>query len=152
MLKNLSPLLSGALIGALDAMNNGDLLTLVGSGYPEESITTPVIHLGDEVTTEAAADAILSVMPLACTDETPISFLDLTGTYAPDMGIDDLPDVAFAVQGIASDAELRRIGLARLDLGAFLELARDAVLTVRVGSDSPPCAFALRKGDCYTTG
>ncbi|MDQ1583572.1 MAG: L-fucose mutarotase, partial [Microbacteriaceae bacterium] len=60
MLKNLSPLLSGTLLSALDSMKNGDLLTLVGSGYPEEEIVSRVIHLG-EVTTEAAADAILSV-------------------------------------------------------------------------------------------
>jgi L-fucose mutarotase len=149
LLKNLSPLLSGALISVLDAMNNGDLLTLVGSGYPEYRITTPVIHLGNEVTTEAAADAILSVMPLACDDETPISFLDLTGTYVP--GGEDMPDVAFAVQGLASDAELRRVGMARLGLDEFLALASEAVVTVRVGSDAPPCAFALRKGDCYTS-
>jgi L-fucose mutarotase len=148
LLKNLSPLLSGALIGALDAMNNGDLLILVGSGYPENRITTPVIHLGDEVTTEAAADAILSVMPLACGMSDPISFLDLTGTYDPGEG---MPDIAFAVQGIASDAELRRIGIARLDAETFLAMAADAVVTVSVGSDSPPCAFALRKGECYTT-
>ena len=130
LLKNISPLLSGALLSALDSMNDGDVLTLVGSGYPEEEIVSPVIHLG-EVTTEAAADAILSVMPLACPDPAPIAFLDCTGT------LNDLPDVAFAVNGIASDAELRRVSMVRLDREPFIALARDSVLTVRVGSDAP---------------
>ncbi len=141
LLKNLSPLLSGALLSALDSMDDGDLLTLVGSGYPEEEIVSPVIHLG-EVTTEAAADAILSVVPLDCHDPAPIAFLDCTGT------LDDLPDVAFAVNGIASDAELRRIFMSRLELDEFVALARQSVVTVRVGSDAPPCAFLLRKGSC----
>ncbi|WP_285113520.1 RbsD/FucU domain-containing protein [Leifsonia sp. fls2-241-R2A-40a] len=140
MLKNLSPLLSGALLSALDAMHDGQTLTLVGSGYPEEQITTPVIHLGDDVTTEAAAEAILSVFPLDQNDAAPIVFLDLTAEPS------DVPDVAFAVNGIASDAELRRVPMTRLELAPFLELARTSAVTVRVGSDAPPCAFLLRRG------
>jgi L-fucose mutarotase len=140
LLKNLSPLLSGALLSALDSMHDGDLLTLVGSGYPEEEIVSPVIYLG-EVTTEAAADAILSVMPLDNDDPDPIAFLDCTGA------LDDLPDVAFAVNGIASDAELRRVSMSRLAMDEFVSLARGSVITVRVGSDAPPCAFLLRKGE-----
>ena len=141
MLKNLNPLLSGTLLTALDSMSSGDLLTLVGSGYPEEEIISEVIDLG-EVTTEAAADAILSVMPLDESDPSPIVFLDCTGAY------DELPDVAFAVTGIASDAELRRVSMAQLDRDEFIELAKRSAVTVRVGSDAPPCAFVLRKGEC----
>jgi len=141
LLKNLSPLLSGALLSVLDSMHDGDMLTLVGSGYPQEEIVSPVIHLG-EVTTEAAADAILSVFPLDNDDPSPITFLDLAGEPY------DVPDVAFAVNGIASDAELRRVPMTRLELGEFVELARHSVVTVSVGSDAPPCAFLLRKGPC----
>ena len=141
MLKNLSPLLSGALLSALDSMHDGDTLTLVGSGYPEEEIISPVIHLG-EVSTEAAADAILSVLPLDSEDPSPITFLDLADEPY------DVPDVAFAVNGIASDAELRRVPMARLELDEFVALARLSAITVRVGSDAPPCAFLLRKGPC----
>ena len=141
MLKNLSPLLSGALLTALDTMHDGDTLTLVGSGYPTKEIVSPVIHLG-EVTTEAAADAILSVLPLASDDPSPIKFLDLgEETY-------DVPDVAFAVNGIASDAELRRVAMTRLELDEFVALARRSVITISVGSDAPPCAFLFRKGSC----
>jgi Fucose dissimilation pathway protein FucU len=141
LLKNLSPLLSGALLSVLDSMNEGDLLTLVGSGYPEEEIVSPVIDLG-EVSTEAAADAILSVMPLDETDPSPIAFYDCSGAF------DELPDIAFAVNGIASDAELRRVPMRQFEKESFIALARHSVATVRVGSDAPPCAFVLRKGAC----
>ncbi|WP_431220727.1 RbsD/FucU family protein [Leifsonia xyli] len=140
MLKNLSPLLSGALLTALDAMEDGETLTLVGSGYPEDQITTPVVHLEDDVTTEAAAEAILSVFPLDPEDASPIVFLDLADEPY------DVPDVAFAVNGIASDAELRRVPMTRLELEPFLALARNSTVTVRVGSGAPPCAFLLRRG------
>jgi L-fucose mutarotase len=140
LLKNLSPLLSGALLSALDNMRDGQTLTLVGSGYPEEEITTPVVHLGDDATTEDAAHAILSVFPLDQEDASPIVFLDLGDEPY------DVPDVAFAVNGIASDAELRRVPMTRLELEPFLELARDSAVTVRVGSDAPPCAFLFRRG------
>lgn len=139
LLKNLSPLLSGALLSALDAMKDGETLTLAGSGYPEAAITMPVVHLGDDVTTEAAAEAILSVFPLDHADPAPIAFLDLADEY-------DVPDVAFAVNGIASDAELRRVPMTRLELGPFLEQARSSAVLVRVGSDAPPCAFLFRRG------
>lgn len=140
MLKNLSPLLSGALLSALDSMKDGETLTLVGSGYPENTITTPVVHLEDDTTTEAAAEAILSVFPLDNTHPSPIAFLDLAGEPY------DVPDVAFAVNGIASDAELRRVPMERLGLDDFLEQARGSAVIVRVGSDAPPCAFLFRRG------
>lgn len=140
MLKNLSPLLSGALLSALDAMHEGDTLTLVGSGYPEETLISPIVPLGEDVTTEAAAQAILSVFPLDTADPPPIVFLDLANEPY------DVPDVVFAVNGIASDAELRRIPMTRLEHEAFLELARRSAVIVRVGSSAPPCAFLFRRG------
>ncbi len=140
MLKNLSPLLSGALLSALDAMKDGETLTLVGSGYPEETLTAPLVHLGEDVTTEAAAEAILSVFPLDTADPSPILFLDLADEPY------EVPDVAFAVNGIASDAELRRIPMTRLELDPFVALASRSAVIVRVGSDATPCAFLFRRG------
>ncbi len=133
MLKNLSPLLSGALLSALDS-------------YPcRQRLSRRIIdHAhrppGEDVTTEAAAEAILSVFPLDTADPSPIVFLDLAGEPY------DVPDVAFAVNGIASDAELRRIPMTRLDLEPFVELASHSAVIVRVGSDAPPCAFLFRRG------
>lgn len=141
MLKNLSPLLSGDLLTALDAMQPGDALTLVGSGFPEDRIASPVVDLGNATTEEVAA-AILSVMPLDHTEANPIAF------YAGGEIVDELPDVAFAVRGLASDAELRAIPLAQVDDEEFFGLVSRSVATVRVAKGEPPYAFALLKGDC----
>jgi L-fucose mutarotase len=100
----------------------------------------PVIEMG-EVTTEEAATAILSVLPLDSAGSAPIALLDRTGA------MDELPDVAFAVRGIAADAELRRVNLVQLEEEEFFALAENSVVTVRVGSDAPPAAFLLRKGE-----
>jgi L-fucose mutarotase len=105
LLKNLSPLLSGALLSALDAMHDGATLTLVGSGYPEDKITTPVVHLGDDVTTEAAAEAILSVFPLDQDDASPIVFLDLAWIRIGRVH----PVVVLAPQRIVVETELPRM-------------------------------------------
>ncbi len=67
------------------------------------------------------------MFPLDTADPSPIVFLDLAG-------------------GIASDAELRRIPMTRLDLEPFVELASHSAVIVRVGSDAPPCAFLFRRG------
>jgi L-fucose mutarotase len=79
-------------------------------------------------------------MPLDETEPSPIVFLDDTGT------VEDLPDVAFAVRGLAADAELRPIQLKHATGEEFFRLAERSVASVRVDSDAPPCAFLLRKG------
>jgi L-fucose mutarotase len=138
LLKNLNPLLSGALLTTLDAMEPGQWITLAGSQYPTDRMKAPVIELG-EVTTEEAATAILSVLPLE--NGSPIAFLDRTGT------MDELPDVAFAVRGIAADAELRRVSLEQMQEEEFFALAENSIVTVHVGSEAPPAAFLFRKGE-----
>jgi Fucose dissimilation pathway protein FucU len=125
----------------LDSMQPGDELTLVGSGFPDDRIGSPVVDLGSATTEEVAA-AILSVMPLDHSDESPIAF------YAGGVIVDELPDVAFAVRGLASDAELRSVPLARVGDDEFFGLAARSVATVRVATGEPPYAFALRKGAC----
>jgi L-fucose mutarotase len=120
-------------------MKPGEWLTLAGSEYPPGRIASPVIELG-EVTTEEAATAILSVLPLDSDGLAPIAFLDRTGS------MDELPDVAWAVRGIAADAELRQVNMVQLEESDFFTVASRAVVTVRVGSDAPPAAFLFRKG------
>ena len=141
MLKNLSPLLSGDLLATLDTMNPGDELTLVGSGFPADRIVSPVLDLGF-VTTEEIAAAILSVMPLDHAEQSPIAF------YGGGEAVDELPDIAFAVRGLASDAELRAVELEQFGDEAFFALAARSVVTVRVATGEPPYAFVLRKGAC----
>lgn len=141
MLKNLDPILSGTLLAVLDSMRPGQWLTLTAG-----SIATPlsgpdhtVVELSD-VSTEAAVAAILSVLPLDRTGA-PIVYLDKAEAA------DELPDVVFAVCGIAADAELRRVPMSRLDEDDFALLARQSEFTVHSSCGGEPAAFLLRKGE-----
>ena len=144
MLKNLDPMLTGPLLRVLDAMAPGEWLALTagpasGLGLNEGHT---VIDLSG-VAIEAAAQALLSVLPLD-RSETPIAYLNETG---PAGGLaDGLPDVACAVCGIAADAELRRVPMSSLCGGEFRALAACAAATVRTDSAGVAAAFLLRKG------
>jgi len=100
-----------------------------------------VIDVGD-ATMEAAVTAILSIMPLDDSGDAPIAFRD-TQDHS-----DGMPDVAFAVRGIAADAELRRVSMSSLTHDDFSALATQSVLTVRADRNGSPHAFLLRKGRC----
>ncbi|TAM67656.1 MAG: hypothetical protein EPN48_13595 [Microbacteriaceae bacterium] len=142
MLKNINPLLSGALLTMIDSMEPGEWLTLAGREYSDSSSDAAVVDVG-EATMEATAIAILSIMPLGKGEESPIVFLDAS---AEEGG--ELPDVAFAIRGIASDAELRRVTMKCFDPTAFAEFAEHSVLTIVAGDDSASSAFLLQKGHC----
>jgi L-fucose mutarotase len=122
-------------------MKPGDWHTLAGSEYSAPSSASTVIDVGD-ATMEAAATAILSIMPLDDDGEAPIAFRDANDNA------DDMPDVAFAVRGIAADAELRRVGMSSVTPDDFAALAKQSVLTVRAEKNGSPHAFMLRKGHC----
>lgn len=141
MLKNLDPLLTGALLSVLDGMQPGQWLTLTAGSValPDCGAGHPVIDMTD-ASTEAAAAAILSVLPLDHTGA-PIVYLDKEDAD------DELPDVVFAVCGIAADAELRRVPMSRLGERDFGVLACRSELTVRSHCDGDPSAFLLRKGE-----
>ena len=141
MLKNLDPILSGTLLTALDGMEPGQWLTLTAGPAATTGAASAhaVVDLAD-VSTEAAVAAILSVLPLD-RNGAPIVYLD---NAAAD---DDLPDVVFAVCGIAADAELRRVPMSRLDESDFDVLAKQSALTVRSHSCGEAAAFLLRKGE-----
>lgn len=144
MLKNLDPILSGTLLSVLDDMEPGQWLTLTAGpiAAPTAGAGHAVIELAD-VSTEAVAAAILSVLPLD-TDGAPIVYLDDADAA------EDLPDVVFAVCGIAADAELRRVPMSRLDESDFGMLARQSEVTVRSYCSGEPAAFLLRKGAMVT--
>ncbi|MEO8908378.1 MAG: hypothetical protein ABI310_09935 [Microbacteriaceae bacterium] len=122
-------------------MEPGEWLTLAGRNFSDRSLGSSIVDVG-ETTMEAAATAILSIMPLGKGEESPIVFLDASA------GEGELPDVAFAVRGIAADAELRRVTMACLEPDAFAGAAEHSVLTVFVRNDPSSTAFLLQKGRC----
>jgi len=141
MLKNLDPLLTGPLLAVLDAMEPGQWLTLTAGPIdtPTRNEGHTVVDLAD-ISTEAATQALLSVLWLDTTG-VPIVYLDDTDAA------EELPDVVFAVCGIAADAELRRVPMSRLDQRDFGMLAAHAAVTIRSNRAGDPAAFLLRKGE-----
>ncbi|GAA4181037.1 RbsD/FucU domain-containing protein [Gryllotalpicola koreensis] len=146
VLKNLDPILSGTLLSVLDGMRPGQWLTLTAGpiATPASGPDHSMIELSD-ISTEAAVAAILSVLPLDQTGA-PIVYLDNAEES------EELPDVVFAVCGIAADAELRRVPMSRLDSEDFALLARQSELTVRSSCSGEPAAFLLRKGEPAPVG
>jgi L-fucose mutarotase len=143
VLKNLDPILSGTLLSVLDGMEPGQWLTLTaGAAQTPQSGPDHIVIELTEVSTEATVAAILSVLPLD-RNGAPIVYLDKADAA------DELPDVVFAVSGIAADAELRRVPMSRLDEEDFAMLARQSTVTVRSYCGGEPAAFLLRKGDVH---
>jgi len=145
VLKNLDPILSGTLLSVLDGMEPGQWLTLTAgaAATPAGGPGHTVIELSG-TSTEAAVAAILSVLPLDRSGA-PIVYRDSADAA------DELPDVVFAVCGIAADAELRRVPMSRLDENDFAVLARQSALTVHSSCSGDAAAFLLRKGEALVS-
>ena len=78
MLKNVNPLLTGALLQSLDQMGHGDVLALVDRNFPAYRYMAPVIDLRG-ADTAAAATALLSVLPLDSFVDDPIRRMEIDG-------------------------------------------------------------------------
>lgn len=140
MLKNLSPLMTGNVLRAIDGMHPGDLIALVGGDYELERIGAPVIEI-DDVGLETTVDAVFSVMPLSREGPPLYSWLNADAD-------EDTADLAFAVNGLACDAEGRRVAMSSLNAKTFDALADYAVAVIRVRHTPANCGFLLRKGSC----
>jgi len=78
MLKNINPILTGDLLGALRDMGHGDDLVIVDANYPAFSAGVPVIHIPN-ITATVIADAVLSLMPLDDFVDDPALVMDAPG-------------------------------------------------------------------------
>ena len=127
MLRNLSPILSGALLRALDETPGGAWIALVSRAHHDvEGIVAP------ESTIEEVAAAVLAVTPLD--RDAPIV---TEGEGEPADGV-------FAVAGLAADAEGRRFKVLAVSELAFSGLLTECALVVVV-DDPVPSGFLLCK-------
>ena len=139
VLKNLNPVITGDLLRVLDAMQAGEQLAIVSNGYREHHANFPAVELTG-MSVETAVDAIFSVLTLDSHHESPlVCWLGDTPDYAA-------IDIAFAVNGLASDAEQRRVGMTTLSEAEFDAEMNHAVATIRFPQIDTPWAFLLRAG------
>jgi len=130
MLKNLSPIVSGALLRALDETPSGAWIAVVS---PDHDVPAGIRVAHGSV--EDVVTALLTVTPLD-----PDAPIVVEGEH-------ELSDVAFAVAGLAADAEGHRIDNLPVSDQAFAALLTASRMTVVV--DAPkPFGFLLCKGRC----
>lgn len=134
MLLNTDPLLTGALLAALDAMGHSDAVVVADAHFPAARLAKgrPVIDLPGVGTPRALA-AICSVIP---PDDAP--GVDLMQSPSPEL----LPVQAELVEAAGLTPETVRM----VDRFDFYDLAQDASLIVRTGETRIYGNALLRKG------
>ena len=139
MLKGLDPLLSPDLLRVLRAMGHGDLIAIVDANYPAESAGPPVVRL-DGITATAAAEAILSVMPL---DE----YVDQSAWCMAVVGAPEAEEPIFAeFRSAILRHEGERFHLSKLERFAFYERAASVFAVVATGERRLYGNLILKKG------
>ena len=130
MLKNLSPILSGALLSALDDSPGGAWIAIVSRDHHDvEGIDAPAATVDD------VAAALFDVLPL-----------DADAPIVTE-GEGDPADSVFAVAGLAADAEGHRFTMLAVSEPAFGALVT-ACQVVIVIDDPAPVGFLVCKGRC----
>jgi L-fucose mutarotase len=142
VLKGIDPLLHADLLYALAAMGHGDEIAIVDNNFPASSVARRLVRL-DGVGTEAAGQAILSVLPLDTFVDAPLVRMEIVGD----------PETVTAVQAefheICENAEGRGITMASLTREAFYDRARTAFAVVATSENRPYGCFLLVKGVTY---
>ena len=142
MLKNLHPVITGDLLRVLDSIQPGQSLAIVDDDAPYRHLDIPAVHISP-VTVEEAVEAIFSALPLAHDGHPPLL------SWFADSTDDRSLDIAYAIKGLASDAELRRIEMTTTtDQRDFTKAMKDTVATITVPTTTPPWALIIRAGCC----
>ncbi|MEM6916314.1 MAG: RbsD/FucU domain-containing protein [Verrucomicrobiota bacterium] len=144
MLKGIDPLLSPDLLYVLAAMGHGDDLALVDGNHPAETVAAAttsgrLIRLPG-VPIEAAARAILSVMPLDTFVEDPVRRMEVVGDP------NAMPEAQLAVQKEIDSADCGKITVHGLERFDFYEAAKSAFAVVQVGDYRSYGCFLFRMG------
>lgn len=144
MLKGIDNRLNAEVLFALRAMGHGDVIVIADTNFPADQVARSTV-LGellrmDNLTAAAAAEAVLSVMPLD-------TFVDdFAGRMEMVDAPDEVPPVQAEVQSVIDTAEGRArpmIGIERFD---FYDRARDAYAVIQTGERRFYGCFIFRKG------
>lgn len=144
MLKGISPLLNADVLYALEAMGHGDMLVIVDTNFPAQSIADQT-QLGqllriDNVTAPQAAAAILSLLPLDSFIEDAATRMEVVGSP------DELPQVQVEMQAEIDRAEGKHWPLVPIERFAFYERAKSAYCVIQTGERRFYGCFTLTKG------
>jgi len=144
MLKGIDPRLAPDALFALAQMGHGDMVVLVDSNFPTESIARQTV-LGrvvrmDNLTLAEAAEAVLSVLPLDTFVDDFAARMQVVGAPA------EIPPPQAEVQAVIDTAEGRPRPMLGVERFAFYDLARGAFAVIQTGERRFYGCIMLRKG------
>jgi L-fucose mutarotase len=144
MLKGIDPRLSAEIVHALMLMGHGDDLVICDVNHPAATIAAETTY-GSLLNLPgcgipAAAEAILSLMPLDTFVPAPVWRMEVVGDP------EGVVPIFAAMQAVLDRAEGRAVAMARLERFAFYEAAKRAFAIVRTSDSGPYGCFILRKG------
>lgn len=145
MLKNIDPILNADLLYVLRAMGHGDEIVLVDCNFPAtsvaaETVSGKLIEL-EGVDIEAAAKAILSVMPLDSFVDEPVLRMEMVG--APD----ELAECHVDMKRVLAEDRDHAWKMGSIERFAFYDRAKTTFAVVAaMGERRPYGCFVLTKG------
>jgi len=144
MLKNIDPLLNADVLQALRAMGHGDDVVLCDANFPADAVARAttlgrVLRI-DGVGTQAAARAILSVLPLDGAVDKPARRMEIVGEP------ERVSPVQQEVQDEIDRAEGRAWAMGSIERFAFYEEARKAYCVIATGERRFYGCFIFKKG------
>jgi L-fucose mutarotase len=144
MLKGIDPRLPPEVLYALAAMGHGDMVVLVDSNFPMDSVARKTVlgrtlYMNNLSAAEATA-AILSVLPLDTFVDDFAARMEIVG--APN----DIPPVQSEVQDVINATEGTPRPMVSVERFAFYDLAASAYAVIQTGERRFYGCFMLRKG------
>ena len=144
MLKNLDPLLNPNLLYILRATGHGDVLTIVDSNFPADSVASTTVH-GEVIRFDGAgisevAKAIFSVFPLDSFIEAPIQYMQVVGE--PETTLEVHTDF----HRIALENSNREWKMDSVERHSFYELSRKTYAVIATAERRSYGCFMITKG------
>jgi L-fucose mutarotase len=144
MLKGLDPRLNAEVLYVLRAMGHGDTLVIADTNFPSDSIARSTTYGDllrmDNITAGAAAEAVLSVLPLDTFVDDFAARMEIVGSP------DEVPPVQAEVQSAIDAAEGAPRPMVSIERFAFYEAAKEAYAVIQTGERRFYGCFIFRKG------
>jgi L-fucose mutarotase len=144
MLKGIDNRLNAEVLGTLRAMGHGDVVVVVDTNFPADSVAratvTGKLLRMENLTAAEAMNAILSVLPLDTFVDDFAGRMEVVGKP------EEVPPVQVEVQAEIDRAEGRFRPLPGIERFAFYDLARQAFAVIQTGERRFYGCFMLRKG------
>jgi L-fucose mutarotase len=144
MLKGIDNRLNAEVLGCLRAMGHGDVLILSDTNFPADSIarqtTLGTLLRMDNLTSDEAAKAILSVLPLDTFVDDFAGRMEVVGDPHT------VPPVQREVQAAIDAAEGKPRPMIGIERFAFYEVAKKAYAVIQTGERRFYGCFMFRKG------